>query len=81
MKLRLPLAFAGLAIGFAAPALGNEAWAVGEWSCTLQGQNGSVQVNGYDSGIYVREGDTWKICMSTFNVAPKRRASDWMRHT
>jgi ketosteroid isomerase-like protein len=51
-------------------AIGNEAWAVGEWSCTLQGQNGSVQVKGYDSGIYVREGDTWKIRMSTFNVAP-----------
>jgi ketosteroid isomerase-like protein len=62
-------------------AIGNEAWAVGEWSCTLQGQNGSVQVKGYDPGIYVREGDTWKIRMSTFNVAPKRRASDWMRHT
>jgi hypothetical protein len=25
-------------------AIGNEAWAVGEWSCTLEGQNGPVQV-------------------------------------
>jgi uncharacterized protein (TIGR02246 family) len=51
-------------------AIGNEAWAVGEWSCTLEGQNGPVQVKGYDSGIYVRDGDTWKIRMATFNVAP-----------
>src|SRR5271165_4216616 len=58
-------------------AIGNEAWAVGEWSCTLEGQNGPVQVKGYDSGIYVRDGDTWKILMATFNVAPLLPRSRW----
>jgi uncharacterized protein (TIGR02246 family) len=51
-------------------AIGNELWAVGEWSSLLQSQTGPVQVGGYWSEIYVREGDTWKIRMSTFNVTP-----------
>jgi uncharacterized protein (TIGR02246 family) len=51
-------------------AIGNEAWAIGEWSCTVQSKNGPIQVKGYDTGFYVRDGDTWKIRVSTFNVTP-----------
>jgi uncharacterized protein (TIGR02246 family) len=39
---------------------GNEMWATGGWSETIQGQNfGPIQVKGYWSVI--REGDDWKI--------------------
>jgi uncharacterized protein (TIGR02246 family) len=48
---------------------GQGAWAVGEWWTTLQGPNGPVQVRGYYSGVYVLEGDTWKIRMSMYNVS------------
>lgn len=51
-------------------AIGNELWAVGEWWSLLQTETGPVQVGGYWSEIYVREGDSWKIRMSTFNVTP-----------
>jgi ketosteroid isomerase-like protein len=51
-------------------AIGNEAWAVGEWSCNVQSQTGPVQVKGYDSGIYVRDGDMGRS-PCTFNVAPQ----------
>ena len=47
-------------------AMGNEPWAVGEWWCTLESQNGPVQVSGYWSEIYVRVSDAWQIRMSTF---------------
>jgi ketosteroid isomerase-like protein len=50
---------------------GNEAWSNGEWSETIQGQNfGPIQIKGYWSNVTVREGDTWKIRMDTFNVTP-----------
>lgn len=52
-------------------AIGNEAWAVGEWWCTLQSKNGPVQARGYWSEIYVREGDAWKIRMLTVSDAPR----------
>jgi uncharacterized protein (TIGR02246 family) len=48
-------------------AIGNDAFAVGRWWCTLESQNGPVQVRGYWSEIYVREGDAWKIRMLTLN--------------
>jgi uncharacterized protein (TIGR02246 family) len=48
-------------------AIGNEAWAVGEWWCTFQSKSGPAQARGYWSAIYVREGDGWKIRMWTFN--------------
>jgi hypothetical protein len=51
-------------------AIGNEPWSVGEWRCTLQGQNGPVLVSGYWSAIYVREGDDWKFQMLNYNVPP-----------
>jgi len=50
---------------------GNEIWATGEWSHTVQGQNfGRVEQKGYWSAIYVRDGDTWKHRMVTINVTP-----------
>ena len=48
---------------------GNEMWATGAWSATIQGQNfGPTQIKGYWSVI--REGDDWKIRMLAFNVTP-----------
>ena len=50
---------------------GNEVWRTGEWSFTLQGKSGGpIQLKGYWGAINVREGDTWKIRMLTFNVTP-----------
>jgi ketosteroid isomerase-like protein len=50
---------------------GNEVWRTGEWSSTLQGKSGGpIQLKGYWGAINVREGDTWKIRMLTFNVTP-----------
>jgi ketosteroid isomerase-like protein len=50
---------------------GNEVWRTGEWSSTLQGKSGGpIQLKGCWSAINVREGDTWKIRMLTFNVTP-----------
>jgi ketosteroid isomerase-like protein len=50
---------------------GNVMWGNGEWGATVQGKDwGPVQVTGYWSNIYRREGDTWKILMDTSNVTP-----------
>lgn len=50
---------------------GNEVWRTGEWSFSLQGKSGGpIQLKGYWGGINVREGETWKIRMLTFNVTP-----------
>ena len=46
------------------------AWAVGKWWYTFQRQNGLVFAKGYWSTIYARDGDAWKIRMSTFNQTP-----------
>jgi uncharacterized protein (TIGR02246 family) len=51
-------------------AVGNHAWKVGEWSCTMQTQNGPLPEKGYFASICVREGDAWKECMSAYNMAP-----------
>jgi uncharacterized protein (TIGR02246 family) len=52
-------------------AVGNEVCSVGEWSCTVQDQSGStIQVHGYYTDVNFREGDTWKVRISTFNFAP-----------
>jgi hypothetical protein len=41
---------------------GNELWATGEWSETIQGKNfGPIPIKGYWSVI--REGEDWKIRM------------------
>jgi uncharacterized protein (TIGR02246 family) len=45
---------------------GNDVWESGEWSCIVQDQNGeSKQLKGYWCSVKVREGDTWKIRLST----------------
>ena len=50
---------------------GNELWATGEWSETGQGKTGGpIQVKGYWSAIFIREGDDWKIRVLTWNVTP-----------
>ena len=49
-------------------AAGSEVCWIGEWSCDFQDSDGSTkQIKGYSSQIGVREGDTWKIRISTFN--------------
>jgi ketosteroid isomerase-like protein len=49
---------------------GNEMWATGEWSGTIQGHNfGPIRSKGYVSSIAVREGDVWKKRMQMSNVA------------
>jgi ketosteroid isomerase-like protein len=55
---------------------GNEVWRTGEWSFTLQGKSGGpLQLKGYWGAVNVREGDTWKIRMLTFNVSPPPAAT------
>jgi uncharacterized protein (TIGR02246 family) len=46
---------------------GNVVWENGEWSSTLsiQGQSDPVKLKGYWASIKVREGDTWKIRLTT----------------
>ncbi len=51
-------------------AIGNNAWKVGEWSCILQTQDGPFPIKGYYAAILVHEGDAWKECMSSYNIAP-----------
>ena len=49
----------------------DEVWRTGEWSFTLQGKSGGpIQLKGHFGAINVREGETWKIRMLTFNVTP-----------
>jgi ketosteroid isomerase-like protein len=48
---------------------GSETLEIGEWSCTIEGHNGSpIQLKGYYSSIDIREGDDWKISMVTSNT-------------
>ena len=50
---------------------GNEVWRTGEWSFTVQGKSGDpINLKGFWSAINVREGDTWKTRLLTFNVTP-----------
>jgi uncharacterized protein (TIGR02246 family) len=52
-------------------AVGNEVCSVGEWSCSVQDQSANtIQVHGYYADVNFREGDTWKVRISTFNFAP-----------
>jgi ketosteroid isomerase-like protein len=47
---------------------GNEMWATGEWTQTIKGQNfGPLDEKGYWTDIFTREGDTWKVRVSTWN--------------
>ncbi len=55
---------------------GNEIWSKGEFSQTIQSQNGApIQLKGYWGSVTVREGDTWKTRMVTFNIAPAPAAT------
>jgi hypothetical protein len=51
-------------------AVENVLWNSGEWTCTLQGGNGSLCIKGYRSDVLVREGDAWKESMSCYNMTP-----------
>jgi uncharacterized protein (TIGR02246 family) len=53
-------------------AIGDGLWAVGQWWSLFQGQTGPVQVGGYWSQIYVRDGDAWRIRLSMFNTTPRK---------
>jgi ketosteroid isomerase-like protein len=46
---------------------GNELWATGEWSQTVKGPTGPLDEKGYWTNIYTREGDVWKVRVSTWN--------------
>jgi uncharacterized protein (TIGR02246 family) len=55
---------------------GNEMWATGEWSVTIQGQNGpAIQLQGYWGATKAREGDTWKTRMDVYNITPRPAAT------
>jgi ketosteroid isomerase-like protein len=55
---------------------GNDVWASGDWSCTIKDQNfGPVDLKGHWGAIKVREGDTLKTWMLTWNISPAPRAS------
>ncbi|MBV8277371.1 MAG: nuclear transport factor 2 family protein [Verrucomicrobia bacterium] len=54
---------------------GNEVWRTGDWSVILEGKSGGqIQLKGYWGAINVREAETWKIRMLTFNLAPSPAA-------
>jgi uncharacterized protein (TIGR02246 family) len=50
-------------------AIGNEAWKIGEWSCTLQTPGGPYPIKGYFASIHVRVDGTWKERMTCYNMA------------
>jgi uncharacterized protein (TIGR02246 family) len=54
---------------------GGEMWAAGEWSITVQGQNGPMQYHGYWGAVKAREGDTWKTRLDVSNTAPRPAAT------
>jgi ketosteroid isomerase-like protein len=50
---------------------GNEMWASGGWSPTLEEKMGDpMPLKGYWSEIYVREGDSLKVRMQIWNITP-----------
>jgi uncharacterized protein (TIGR02246 family) len=54
---------------------GNEMWAAGQWSITVQGQNGPMPFHGYWGAVKAREGDTWKTRLDVSNTAPQPAAT------
>ena len=47
-------------------------WCNGDWSTTLELPNGKRMVEeGFWSAVEVKDGDTWKHQLATFNVIPK----------
>jgi len=53
-------------------ALGDGAWAIGEYSARRKGQVGPPEIKGHWSAVYVPEGGAWKIRLlsGSPNVAP-----------
>lgn len=53
-------------------ALGDGAWAIGEYSAERKGQVGPPEIKGHWSAVYVPEGGAWKVRMLSGgpNVAP-----------
>jgi uncharacterized protein (TIGR02246 family) len=52
---------------------GNGVWENGEWSSAIapRGEDcGPHQLRGYFASVKVREGDTWKVRMATYNLTP-----------
>jgi uncharacterized protein (TIGR02246 family) len=50
---------------------GNEVWATGEYSETVQGENGEPRpVHSYNFWIFVREGEDWKILLDAWGLTP-----------
>jgi uncharacterized protein (TIGR02246 family) len=48
---------------------GSETLEIGEWSCTIEGHDGSpIQLRGYYSSIDIRKDGGWKIRMVTSNT-------------
>jgi len=54
-----------------AHALGNGAWAIGEWSNEGPGPNNTtLKLHGHWGNVFVQESGTWKITMITWNMFP-----------
>ena len=50
---------------------GNEVWMNAKYSLTVKGQNfGPIEQKGNLCSILVRDGDTWKMRMFTWNINP-----------
>jgi ketosteroid isomerase-like protein len=54
-------------------AIDNAVWSAGQWTATLQGQNGPEFAWGYWSAIYVQEGNIWEIRMLSLVEHPAPR--------
>lgn len=49
--------------------IGNDVWKIGEWSCTVQTQDGPFPVKGYFAAILVRADGAWKERLTCYNMA------------
>jgi uncharacterized protein (TIGR02246 family) len=52
---------------------GNGVWENGEWSSAIAPRDedcGPRQIRGYFALVEVRQGDTWKVRMATYNLTP-----------
>jgi uncharacterized protein (TIGR02246 family) len=50
---------------------GNEVWATGEYSETVQGKNGEPSpIKSYNFWIFVREGEDWKLLVDAWGLTP-----------
>jgi uncharacterized protein (TIGR02246 family) len=50
---------------------GNELWATGEYSETVQDKNGEpFRAHSYNFWVYVREGEDWKVLVDAWGLTP-----------